>query len=35
LMSFVNDTIAIAGFSLSGALALYLTWRILRGPGQL
>ena len=35
LMSFVNDSIAIAGFSLSGALALYLTWRILRGPGEL
>jgi ubiquinone biosynthesis protein len=35
LMSFVNDTIAIAGFSLSGAIALYLTWRILRGPGEL
>jgi predicted unusual protein kinase regulating ubiquinone biosynthesis (AarF/ABC1/UbiB family) len=35
LMSFVNHTIAIVGFAISGAVALYMTWRILRTPGEL
>jgi predicted unusual protein kinase regulating ubiquinone biosynthesis (AarF/ABC1/UbiB family) len=35
LMSFVNHTVAIVGFAVSGVLALYMTWRILRTPGQL
>ncbi len=35
LMSFVNDIVAIVGFSLSGVIALYMTWRIFRGPGEL
>ena len=35
LMSFVNHTVAIVGFSISGVVALYMTWRILRTPGEL
>jgi ubiquinone biosynthesis protein len=35
LMSFVNHTVAIVGFAVGGALALYMTWRILRTPGEL
>jgi hypothetical protein len=34
-MSFVNHTVAIVGFAVSGVLAIYMTWRILRTPGQL
>ena len=35
LMARVNDTVALAGFCLSAALALYVIWRILRTPGGL
>ncbi len=35
LMSFVNHTVAIVGFGISGVIALYMTWRILRTPGSL
>jgi predicted unusual protein kinase regulating ubiquinone biosynthesis (AarF/ABC1/UbiB family) len=35
LMSFVNHTVAIVGFAISGVLALYMVWRILRTPGEL
>jgi len=35
LMSFVDHTVAIVGFAISGAIALYMTWRILRTPGEL
>jgi ubiquinone biosynthesis protein len=34
LMSFVNHTVAIVGFAMSGAIALYMIWRILRTPGE-
>ena len=33
--SFVSDTVAIVGFALSGAIGLYMIWRILRTPGEL
>jgi predicted unusual protein kinase regulating ubiquinone biosynthesis (AarF/ABC1/UbiB family) len=33
LMARVNDTIAVVGFSLSAAIALYVIWRIIRTPG--
>ena len=35
LMARVHDAVALAGFSLSGAIALYMIWRILRSPGEL
>jgi predicted unusual protein kinase regulating ubiquinone biosynthesis (AarF/ABC1/UbiB family) len=35
LMSFVDHTVAIVGFSVSAAVALYMTWRIARTPGAL
>jgi predicted unusual protein kinase regulating ubiquinone biosynthesis (AarF/ABC1/UbiB family) len=35
LMARVNDTIAVTGFVLSGALGLFELWRILRTPGDL
>lgn len=35
LMARVHDAVALAGFTLSGAIALYLIWRILRSPGEL
>jgi hypothetical protein len=34
-MSFVDHTVAIVGFSVSAAVALYMTWRIARTPGEL
>jgi ubiquinone biosynthesis protein len=35
LMARVNDTVAVVGFVLSGALGLFELWRILRTPGDL
>jgi ubiquinone biosynthesis protein len=35
LMARVNDGVALAGFIVSAALALYLMWKILRTPGDL
>lgn len=35
LMVRVHDAVALAGFVLSGAIALYMIWRILRSPGEL
>jgi hypothetical protein len=35
LMARVNHTVALVGFLLSGALGLYMLWRILRTPGDL
>jgi predicted unusual protein kinase regulating ubiquinone biosynthesis (AarF/ABC1/UbiB family) len=35
LMARVNHVIAIVGFCLSGAIALYMIWRIFRTPGEL
>jgi hypothetical protein len=35
LMARVNDGVALAGFVVSAALALYLMWKILRTPGDL
>ena len=35
LMARVNDGVALAGFIVSGALALYMMWKILRTPGDL
>lgn len=35
LMAFVNHTVAIVGFAISGVIALYMIWRILRTPGNL
>lgn len=35
LMAQVNDGVALAGFIVSGALALYMVWKILRTPGDL
>jgi predicted unusual protein kinase regulating ubiquinone biosynthesis (AarF/ABC1/UbiB family) len=35
LMARVNDGVALAGFIVSGALALYMVWKILRTPGDL
>ena len=34
LMARVNHDVALAGFSLSAALGLYMVWRILRTPGE-
>jgi hypothetical protein len=34
-MASVSRTVSLAGFRISGAIALYMTWRILRGPGEL
>jgi ubiquinone biosynthesis protein len=35
LMARVNDAVALAGFALSAAIALYLIWKILRTPGEI
>jgi predicted unusual protein kinase regulating ubiquinone biosynthesis (AarF/ABC1/UbiB family) len=35
LMARVNEAIALAGFALSAAIALYLIWKILRTPGEI
>ena len=35
LMARVNDGVALAGFVISAALALYIVWKILRTPGDL
>jgi ubiquinone biosynthesis protein len=35
LMARVNDGVALAGFIVSGAIALYMVWKILRTPGDL
>jgi predicted unusual protein kinase regulating ubiquinone biosynthesis (AarF/ABC1/UbiB family) len=35
LMARVSDAIAIAGFSLSGVIGLYMVWKIIRTPGEL
>ena len=35
LMARVNDAVALAGFGLSAAIALYLIWKILRTPGEI
>jgi len=35
LMARVDHTVALVGFVLSGALGLYMLWRILRTPGNL
>jgi ABC-type nickel/cobalt efflux system permease component RcnA len=35
LMARVDHTVALVGFLLSGALGLYMLWRILRTPGDL
>jgi hypothetical protein len=34
-MARVNDAVALAGFGLSAAIALYLIWKILRTPGEI
>ena len=34
LMARVNDAVALAGFAVSAAIALYLVWKILRTPGE-
>jgi ubiquinone biosynthesis protein len=34
LMARVSHTVALAGFSLSAAIALYMVWRIIRTPGE-
>jgi membrane protein implicated in regulation of membrane protease activity len=35
LMARVDHTVSLVGFLLSGLLALYLFWRIIRTPGDL
>ncbi len=35
LMARVNRDVSLAGFCLSGAIALYMIWRIVRTPGEL
>src|SRR5262249_15643329 len=35
LMARVSDELALAGFCLSGVIALYMVWRIIRSPGEL
>ena len=35
LMASVDHTVSLVGFLLSGALGLYMVWRILRTPGEL
>lgn len=35
LMARVDHTVSLVGFILSGVLALYLFWRIIRTPGDL
>jgi predicted unusual protein kinase regulating ubiquinone biosynthesis (AarF/ABC1/UbiB family) len=35
LMAPVNHTVSLVGFVISGVLALYIVWRILRTPGEL
>lgn len=35
LMSRVNHTVSLAGFSLAVALGLYMIWKIIRTPGEL
>jgi ubiquinone biosynthesis protein len=35
LMARVNEAVALAGFALSAAIALYLIWKILRTPGEI
>ena len=35
LMARVNHVVALVGFCLSGAIGLYMIWRILRTPGEL
>ena len=35
LMARVNHTIAISGFVVASAMALYMLWRIMRTPGGL
>jgi ubiquinone biosynthesis protein len=35
LMAQVNDTVSLVGYAISGVLALYLFWKIVRTPGDL
>jgi len=35
LMARVSHVVALIGFSLSGAVGLYMIWRIMRTPGEL
>jgi hypothetical protein len=35
LMARVSHVVALVGFCLSGALGLYMIWRIIRTPGEL
>jgi hypothetical protein len=35
LMARVDHTVALAGFAISAAIALYLVWKILRTPGEI
>jgi hypothetical protein len=35
LMARVNHAIALAGFGVASAMALYMLWRIMRTPGGL
>jgi hypothetical protein len=34
-MAQVNDTVSLVGYILSGLIALYWFWKILRTPGDL
>ena len=35
LMARVSHVVALIGFCLSGAIGLYMIWRIMRTPGEL
>jgi putative Mn2+ efflux pump MntP len=35
LMARVNHVVALVGFCLSGAIGLYMIWRVFRTPGEL
>jgi hypothetical protein len=35
LMARVDETVSLVGFILSGAIALYMVWKIIRTPGDL
>ena len=35
LMARVSHVVSLIGFSLSGVVALYMIWRIIRTPGEL
>ena len=35
LMAQVDDTVSLVGYVISGVLALYLFWKIVRTPGDL